>query len=155
MKAKWIDGMPPTANAGEGQSIRAGSTVNLDGSQSFDDNTPSADLGYAWSLVFSPAGSTAALVNADTAIPSFVAERAGTYTAQLIVTDASSLPSAASQVIISSLNRAPTAAAGDDQVVPAFGMTLLDGGGGADPDGDTLTYAWTISAAPAGSTARC
>ena len=35
---------PPTANAGADQSIRAGDTVDLDGSASFDDNTASALL---------------------------------------------------------------------------------------------------------------
>ncbi len=153
MKVKWIDGLPPTANAGLDQSIHAGSTVNLDGSQSFDDDTPSAALGYAWTLVSRPAGSSAALVAATTATPSFVADLSGTYVAQLVVTDARGLASAPSLVTVSSLNQAPSAAAGDDQLVPVFGLVQLNGSGSTDPDGDALSYAWTITAAPAGSTA--
>jgi len=153
LKTKWIDGVPPTANAGLDQSIRAGSTVHLDGRQSFDDNTPSTALGYAWTLVSRPTGSAAALLNADTATPSFVADSAGTYSSRLIVTDAQGLSSAPSFVTISSLNQAPTAAAGADQLVPVFGLAQLNGGGSTDPDGDALTYAWTITAAPAGSSA--
>ncbi len=41
---------PPTADAGQDQSIHAGDEVFLNGSASFDDNTPSSALLYAWSF---------------------------------------------------------------------------------------------------------
>ena len=48
-------------------------------------------------------------------------------------------------------NRAPVAVAGPDQTVQVGGTALLDGSKSSDPDGDSLTYQWTISTKPAGS----
>jgi hypothetical protein len=145
----------PTANAGPGQLIHAGSIVNLSGTSSFDDNTPSNALGYAWSFVSRAPGSTATLTNANTATPSFVADKSGTYVVQLIVTDTGSPPlaSQASTVTISSLNQPPTANAGPDQVALANYPVSLNGAGSADPDHDPISYAWAITIAPAGSVA--
>ena len=51
-------------------------------------------------------------------------------------------------------NRAPVAVAGPDQsVFIGVDSAVLDGSGSYDPDGDTLTYRWTLVAAPANSTA--
>jgi hypothetical protein len=144
---------PPTANAGPGQSIHAGATVILDGSGSFDDNTPSASLQFAWSFLSRPTGSAATLGYAGTAAPSFVADKAGTYTVRLVVTDEGGLASAPSDVVISSLNQAPTANAGSDRMVIVAQAVQLDGSASSDPDQDTLYYAWSVSGAPAGSAA--
>lgn len=48
-------------------------------------------------------------------------------------------------------NQAPTADAGEDvqQDIPAAGVEL-DGAGSSDPDGETLSYQWTITSQPAG-----
>jgi PKD repeat protein len=143
----------PTADAGPGQSIHAGNAVNLNGGQSFDDNTPSASLGYAWIFVSKPMGSTATLVNANTATPTFVADKAGTYTVQLIVTDEGGLASAPAQVLISSINQPPTASAGSDQVALVNFPVYLNGSSSYDPDHDPITLSWAITTAPAGSIA--
>jgi len=50
-------------------------------------------------------------------------------------------------------NRAPTADAGADATVDAGASVMLDGTGSMDPDGDDLTYGWTL-AAPDGSVAN-
>lgn len=146
---------PPTADAGEDQSIRVGAKVNLDGSASFDDNTDSAALVYAWSFESQPEGSAAVLDDADTDKPSFIADVAGSYVVQLVVTDGLGVNSPPSRVIISSDNQAPTAVATVD-----FGLAIVgtksnfDGTGSTDPENDLLKFAWTITTAPAGSTAR-
>jgi hypothetical protein len=57
---------PPTAVAGSDQPIHAGETILLDGSASFDNNTATADLIFAWSFSERPTGSTASLTGADT-----------------------------------------------------------------------------------------
>jgi hypothetical protein len=74
----------PTANAGADQTATVGNPVALNGSGSSD---PDQDaLTYRWTLT-APAGSTATLTGADTAAPSFVPDKAGDYTARLVVND--------------------------------------------------------------------
>ena len=143
---------PPTANAGADQSIHAGQLVTLDGSGSFDDDTASEDLVFAWTLTSTPADSSATLTGADTASPWFLADLAGEYVASLVVTDADGQSSAADTVVVSSLNAAPVADAGPDGGTFVGQTVALDGVASHDPDGDALTFSWTLSV-PAGSTA--
>ncbi|NUQ44991.1 MAG: hypothetical protein HUU22_03045 [Phycisphaerae bacterium] len=147
------DNQAPTANAGADQSIHAGDVVFLDGSGSFDDNTDSQNLIYAWTLAQKPPGSNAVLFDADTATPSFVADLPGTYIASLVVTDEGNLTSAAATVTISSQNLAATADAGADASAVVGDLVVLDGSGSSDPEFDALSYSWSITAAPAGSQA--
>jgi hypothetical protein len=58
-------------------------TAYLDGSRSSASGGES--LSYAWSFVSKPTGSQAKLMDADTAKPTFVPDRAGSYAVQLIV----------------------------------------------------------------------
>jgi hypothetical protein len=76
----------PFANAGPAQSVLSGSTVTLDGSQSKDPNNQ--PLNYSWVFLSIPAGSNAVLINPTTVNPTFKADVAGAYVAQLIVSDA-------------------------------------------------------------------
>jgi PKD domain len=48
-----------------------------------------------------------------------------------------------------SINQAPTANAGSDQTVTSGQTVNLNGTGSSDPNGDTLTYAWTQTSGPA------
>lgn len=54
---------------------------------------------------------------------------------------------------VGSTNSAPVANAGWDDSVEAGTVLGLSGTGSYDPDGDALTYTWTITAKPEGSTA--
>ncbi len=75
----------PIADAGRDRFVLVGTTVTLDGSNSADfDSDP---LTYAWSLL-APQGSDAALDAVSVAMPSFLADVLGTYTAELTVADA-------------------------------------------------------------------
>jgi len=149
-----IINQPPVADAGPDQAIREGDIVSLDGSASFDDNTATENLIYAWTFSARPEGSTAILDGADTQSPSFEADVAGTYYVQLVVTDEGGLPSEQpDEVMISSDNLAPSAQAGDDVLVIKGNLVTLNGSSSTDPEDDEITYAWTLISSPAGSTA--
>jgi hypothetical protein len=60
-------------------------------------------------------------------------------------------PSVADTVIITTRNTAPVARAGADQSVVAGAQVPLDGSASSDPDGTSVTYAWSFVSLPAGS----
>ncbi len=145
----------PVANAGPDQAVKVNATVVLNGSASSD---PDGDaLNYQWSFVSRPPGSSALLGGATTQAPSFLADKAGTFVVRLIVSDGS-LPSPADtvNVVVSPpvvTNSPPVANAGVDQTVGVGATVQLSGAGSSDPDGDPLTWSWTIATKPGGSTA--
>src|SRR5450759_4782564 len=51
------------------------------------------------------------------------------------------------------VNTAPVASAGTDQSILTNAVVTLDGSKSSDANGDSLTYAWTLTAKPAGSAA--
>lgn len=149
----------PVAEAGENQSVLAGDTVQLDGTGSTDADGDA--LSYRWSLSNWPDGSGAAFDDDSASTPRFVADVAGRYVAQLIVNDGS-VDSAADAVVIDATdasvvppgsNLAPLADAGADRNVTTGTAVILDGRASRDPDGDALSYVWTLTAKPAGSSA--
>ncbi|RIZ68482.1 MAG: hypothetical protein D0528_07395 [Methylococcales bacterium] len=138
----------PVANAGLDQSIHEGTIVGLNGSASDVDGNP---LTYKWSFSAVPAGSTATINNPTALSASFTADLAGTYVVQLVANDGL-LNSAPSSVIISSTNLKPIAEAGANQVISSIGSTVkLDGTQSYDPNGDNITYQWSILSQPVGS----
>jgi hypothetical protein len=144
--------MLPIAQAGPDQTVSVGATVQLDGSGSRDgDGDP---LCFTWTLLAKPAGSAATLPTGCTSqsMPTFVADRPGTYEAQLEVFDGVdwSLPDT---VLVSTVNSCPTANAGLNQSVHVGATVHLNGSVSSDPDGDLLCYEWTLVSTPAGSTA--
>jgi hypothetical protein len=143
----------PTANAGVDQAARVGDTVVLNGSGSFDDNTATASLEYAWSFVSFPAGSNATFTEVNTATPSFTIDASGTYEIELVVTDEGGLQSLPDVIVVSSDNVAPTAIAGADQLVIVGSIVTLDGSNSSDPEMDELRYLWSIDKRPLGSIA--
>ena len=142
----------PTANAGADQQLHVGQLVELDASASSDDNTATAELLFAWTLIAKPEDSVATLTAADSMQPSFVADLPGEYVASLVVTDADGLTSEPDTVVISSNNTAPVADAGNPQGVYVGQFVTLDGSASHDADSDPLEFSWTL-AAPAGSAA--
>jgi len=54
-------------------------------------------------------------------------------------------------VIADEVNQPPAADAGPDQTAPPGALVQLDGSGSSDPDGDALTFAWSLASAPQGS----
>jgi RHS repeat-associated protein len=141
----------PIAVAGADQGVEVGALVQLDGTMSTD---PDGDpLTYQWSIISSPAGSTASLSNGTVSKPTFSADVAGFYLVELIVNDGlfSSAPDVASTA--ATVNSLPVANAGSNQSVVVGSIVLLDGSGSSDPDGDPLAYVWSLLSVPSGSLA--
>ncbi|HHH55239.1 MAG TPA: fibronectin type III domain-containing protein [Bacteroidetes bacterium] len=75
----------PIANAGSTQTVTEGTTVTLSGSNSYDPNGDS--LSYKWQLISKPTNSNAVLSDTTVENPTFLADKQGSYTFELIVND--------------------------------------------------------------------
>ena len=148
----------PVAFAGGAQSVSlSGSPVILDGSDSFD---PDGDeITHTWEILTAPAGSsisTETLSDPDQAVASFTPDAGGTYYVSLQVCDGAPLCASDTATITvggTGGNEPPIADAGDDTVTEVGRPASLDGSNSSDPNGDTLTFAWTIETQPSGSAA--
>lgn len=147
-----VDNVAPVAVTAEALSVITGARVDLDGSNSVDEDRDV--LYYAWSLLSRPLGSAAVLTGSNTPRPFFVADASGIYRLQLSVDDGDLTSSAVDVVVTASqLNLAPVASAGSDQGVLAGSTVTLDGSGSRDANGDSMFYSWEIKDKPAGSQA--
>jgi len=143
----------PVANAGDDQFLDTGlSTIQLDGSQSFDpDDDP---ITYEWTITSKPDGSFATLSDSTTPDPTFDADILGTYIIQLVVVDSFGLVSEADEIVVTSENVKPVADAEGNQVVLVGDTVFLDGSGSYDANGNDLTYSWSLVDKPEGSSAE-
>jgi parallel beta-helix repeat protein len=149
----WTN-QPPVADAGADQLAHPVEVVTLDGSGSSDVESD-YPLTYSWQITSKPEGSTAVLSEPNAVNPSFTVDMLGDYIAELVVTDSLGAQSTADEVLISTYNTAPVADAGADQTIIEIGTTVeLDGTQSSDPEGDEMTYFWTIMQKPAGSMAE-
>ncbi|MFB6262361.1 MAG: PKD domain-containing protein, partial [Bradymonadaceae bacterium] len=142
----------PTADAGSDRSgVQIGSTVTLDGSNSSDPQGQT--LSYQWSFASKPGASTTTITDATKATASFKPDVEGTYELSLQVTDPDG-NSDTDKVTVGVVGPTPTADAGSKKTGVKVGETVsLDGSGSSDPQGQTLTYAWSFKSRPSGSTA--
>ncbi len=147
-----VGNVAPVARASGDRAAVPGSTVTLSGEASSDANGD--PLSFSWTLSSRPTGSAAVLSSTATETSSFVPDLVGSYVATLVVRDGA-LDSAPSTVTItvSNANLPPVARPGPAQTV-AFGSRVrLDGRASSDPNGDALSFQWSLSSRPAGSTA--
>ncbi|MBU0945940.1 MAG: cadherin-like domain-containing protein [Proteobacteria bacterium] len=101
---------PPIANAGIDSSILVNETITLNGDGSSD---PDNDLlTYAWTLTNTPPGSGATLTDTPSKTPSLTADKAGTYTIELVVNDGT-LASAPDTVLITTVPPDPATLASE------------------------------------------
>ena len=138
----------PIADAGDIAPPLSLGIVTLDGSESFD---PDQDtISYTWLLPTRPAGSAAMLSDTAAVKPTFNADVYGDYVAELTVTDQWSY-SSTDTVLISFDNIPPIADAGNDQSRFVGEDVFLYGGASSDPNGDSMTYTWSLLTKPADS----
>ncbi|HOO46359.1 MAG TPA: PKD domain-containing protein [Deltaproteobacteria bacterium] len=130
----------PVALAGPDQSV-APTRVYLDGSSSYDPNGDS--LVFAWSPVSGPAAVT--IEDSSAVQASFVGSKAGVYRFMLSCFDGKA--TATDTVDITILNIAPSVNAGSDMTVDAGASVVLHATG-SDPNGDTLSYQWSLAEGP-------
>ena len=142
----------PVANAGSAQTVALGEEVTVSGSASSDADGDA--LTYAWEITSAPTNSSAALSSASTESVTFTPDVVGDYTLELVVNDGTT-SSTATEVVISAefVNTAPTAEAGVDQEAPLSELVTLDGSDSDDVDGDEITYSWSLTTTPDGSSA--
>jgi hypothetical protein len=139
---------PPTAHAGNDQTVQVGMTVQLDGADSTD--VDGNLLTYHWTILSQPAGSTASFSDTTEIKPILTINVPGTYTFQLIVNDGT-VESVPDIVTVTTINSPPVADAGPDQTVFVTQSVLLDGTGSHDVDGDPLSFNWSFVSIPSGS----
>ncbi|MCR4292396.1 MAG: PKD domain-containing protein [Candidatus Kuenenia sp.] len=77
--------LPPLADAGDNQAVKAGNLVKLDGSRSTD--LDGDQISYMWAFESMPADSRVRLSDSETATPSFVPDTIGTYIIKMTVSD--------------------------------------------------------------------
>jgi hypothetical protein len=87
-------------------------------------------------------------------MPRFIADVAGQYVGQLIVSDGTvnSAPDTVT-ITVGTGNTAPVANAGPNQILPVSTTVILDGTASRDADGNALTWKWALMTKPTGSAA--
>ena len=111
--------------------------VRFDGSRSSDNNNSNATLRYLWNF---GDGTTSTEVN-----PTHVYLNAGSYNAQLSVTDSAGLLAKSTPISIQvkTINRTPNALIASAVAVSNTPVTMrFSSAGSSDPDGDLLYYYW-------------
>lgn len=141
----------PVADAGPDATYDiASSTYTLDASGSSD---PDGDrLTFGWTLESQPAGANAGLVDPDQAVAGFRAMTPGEYIFKIAVSDPSR-DSDYDEVVVTLVNTAPTAVIGAPSPTPFVGRDItLNASNSTDPNGQTLSYSWTVVSTPGLST---
>ncbi len=100
-----------------------------------------------------PEGSDATLSDPAAPTPTVRTDVADAYTATLVVSDGYAWSEPCSQRIDALPNTAPVASAGPDLGIALGEGAPLDGTASFDPDGDLLSYQWSVSSRPEGSLA--
>lgn len=149
------DNTAPTAVAGDDVNGVVGQPVTLDGSASAD---PDGDfLSFHWTLALTPqeSGLTSEdIVYPRTAYPKITPDVPGVYALALEVDDGfGGTDTDLATLTVAEGNQPPVADAGKSRTItPCHTQpTTLDGSSSYDPDGDPLSYEWSVAEVPYGS----
>jgi hypothetical protein len=146
--AKIVPNVPPTANAGPGQTVSlSGGNRTLNGSASSD--ADGSIVSYAWTQSSGPAATINNPDAASTSVSIPAQTGSATYVFSLVVTDNEGATASAT-VSFSQQNIRPVANAGTNQSVLLVGGNLtLNGNGSSDADGSIVSYSWSQISGPA------
>jgi PKD repeat protein len=143
----------PTADAGFDQTdVAVNTTVTLDGSASIG-----SGLKYKWALSKAPQGASQTILNSTKDVATYKPTVAGDYTFRLTVTNSSGGTDTA-DVLIFVVGSSTTGGSTDGSIVAKAGADQADVStnsdvilNGSSSTGIGLSYAWTITASPAGA----
>jgi hypothetical protein len=82
-----VENPPPTADAGIDRAGAVGEEIVLNGAGSTDEETPTEQLQFSWTVSVAPDGSAASLSAANTISPMLIPDMPGEYTVALVVTN--------------------------------------------------------------------
>ena len=154
-KAPPQDRRKPEVSAGHFRAVPAGELVRLYGTASKGDYNGA--FRYSWNWVQLPEDSqldAAALTLGNTRNPHFTPDVEGNYELQFTVQVGESKEATASSKVLLQVTdeNLPPVVQADDNATVAIGKTAaLRGMGSFDPNGDELTFEWSVESAPAGS----
>ena len=147
------EGALPTADAGDDQSATQGATVDISGAGSFD--PLNRGLSYEWSISSAPTNSTATIQDATAVTTSFQPDLSGNYLISLVVNSGVSIsePDVMVVNVASSSPEAPIASAAlaTSAVTEDCSEIALDASASYDPNGDSLSYFWSLQQKPSDS----
>ena len=147
------DDLPPVADCGTNTFGQVGQATQLDGSGSTDPE--GARMAYTWSVSSAPACShlnSGSVYDQGTITPSVIPDCQGLFVVSLVVDDGLQASEPAYCTIdVRSDNRPPVAETGTDRLIPPCtdNPFQLAGWESYDPDGDPLTYSWSVVESPA------
>ena len=136
----------PLANAGNDQTLAAGTSVQLSAANSFDADGDA--ISFSWSQVSSSAGLTYVLSDASLVNPSFQSSEPDVVVFQVSVSDGLLSSTDIVTITIEAANQIPLSNAGGDQNVNTGDLVTLDGTASSDADGDVLSYSWSQVSGP-------
>jgi PKD repeat protein len=126
---------PPITNAGDDQTVPAGTTVTLNGSRSTDNGKIKS---YSWTFIYDDEEQ-----NLEGEVVSFTFDISGFYSIRLNVSDAAGYWHEDTVTITVRDITAPIVNAGDDQTVPV-GTTITLNGSLSTDNGLIKSYSWTF-----------
>ncbi len=149
----WLTAAP-IAKAGDNIKIIIGTTVDLDGTDSFDPDNDTIKS-YEWSVISAPVSSVANITAPSDSITEITPDIEGRYKIGLVVNDGIYNSVTGIKIVNAKLtNSAPVADAGEDRTIPNRVWCYPDGSNSSDADGDSLSYAWQLVSEPTGSSVR-
>jgi hypothetical protein len=143
---------PPVADAGPDKADVPLGPVELDGGSSSD--IDGDVITYSWTIISKPDGSVADLTNPNDVRPTLNIDVYGSYEIELVVNDGEVNSTPDTVVISTHENLPPVADAGDGRTVSVYDTVCLDGTGSYDPNGDDVSYNWSIISKPEESDAE-